>query len=513
MRRTFSFVASAAMVTLAVGCRTPAPATAAQGVNVLFLAVDDLRPELGCYGVAHAVTPNLDRLAARGVRFARAYCQSAVCNPSRASVMTGLRPDTVGVLDLQTDLRKVAPDVVTLPQHLRAHGYHTASIGKIYHNIFPDEPSWDERCYLPGFPFDPDAVYVGEEGLRIQAERRTRLIADGRGESAKDRFGHYYLKAQATEAPDCTDTAYYDGAQTDWAIAKLAELAGASQPFMLAVGYYRPHLPFNAPKRYWDLYDPASLPLATPGTVTEGAPREALNNLRELRGYTDFRQQAPPPARLPDADQRRLLHGYLASVSYVDAQVGRLLTALEHSPAADRTVVVLWSDHGWKLGEHGSWAKMTNYEIDTRVPLLIAGPDLPRGAVRTQLVELLDLYPTLCALCGVPPPAGLQGTSLVPVLHDAASPGKDAVFTVFLRKGAWAHVEGEEHMGRAVRDDRYRYVEWRKLDGAGGGTPSGVELYDLQADPGELVNVAGRAPYAAVEERLRAVLHAAKTSR
>ncbi len=475
--------------------------------NVLFLAVDDLRPELGCYGAEHAITPHMDRLAREGFLFERAYCQSAVCNPSRASLMTGKRPDTIRVWDLKTDLREVSPDVLTLPQHFRRHGYYTASIGKIYHNIFPDEPSWDERAYLDGFPFDPDAVYLGEEGRSIQETKRQRLIDAGRGETAKDRLGHYYLKAQATEAPDAPDDDYYDGAQTTWAVRKLAELKERGQPFFLGVGYYRPHLPFNAPKRYWDLYDRDSLPLAENDFVTRGAPGMAINNMRELRGYTDFRHRThPAEGRLSEEEARRLKHGYLASVSYVDAQIGRLLDALDELDLASDTIVVLWGDHGWKLGEHNSWGKMTNYEIDTRVPLVVKAPGRVEGGRSTdRFVEFVDVFPTLCELCDLPLPADLEGISLTPLLSHPEAPWKTAVFSQYLREGIWVGPDGMEYMGRTIRTESHRYVEWHHRES---GERAGVELYDLRLDPQENENVAGRVENRALVEVMRERLRA-----
>ena len=469
--------------------------------NVLFIPVDDLRPELGCYGAEHAITPSLDRLAESGVLFRRAYCQSAVCNPSRASLMTGKRPDTIGVLDLRTELRAGSPDVVTLPQHFRRHGYFTASTGKIYHNVFPDEPSWDERVYLLGYPFDPDAVYRGEAGLAIQEEKRQKRIANGRGKSGKDRFGFHYLKAQATEAPDVEDAAYYDGAQTDWAVKKLGELAERDEPFFLAVGYYRPHLPFNAPKRYWDLYDRDALPLAENDFVPRGAPSMAPNTQRELRGYTDFRDAKHPAEEpLSETDQRRLKHGYLASVSYVDAQIGRLLDALDEHGLAENTIVVVWGDHGWKLGEHGGWGKMTNYEVDTRVPLLVRAPGRGGGLDTSALVEFVDLFPTLCELCDVPVPDDLEGTSFLPLFADPDRPWKSAVFSQYLRQGIWVGPDGESYHGRAIRTERYRYVEWRHHETD---ELAGFELYDQVVDPQENENIADRPQHRALLARLR----------
>jgi iduronate 2-sulfatase len=473
-----------------VDSTNPSERAAEKKLNVLFIAIDDLRPELGCYGASHVVSPNIDKLAATGVMFERAYCQSAVCNPSRASLMTGQYPETLGVLDLWTDLRKVQPDVVTLPQYLGQKGYFTASVGKIYHNNFPDEPSWDERHYVAGFPFDPDAVYIGKEGLALQAQKVEKWKQRGQTAQRIDRFGHYYVKAQATEAPDVPDSAYYDGAQTDWAVDKLTQLSHADEPFFLAVGYYRPHLPFNAPSQYWDLYDRAKLPLAEgdAAIAVRSAPSMAINNMRELRGYTDFSSLVHPyESTLTEAEQRRLKHGYLASVSYIDAQVGRLLEQLEELGLAENTIVVLWGDHGWKLGEHRSWGKMTNYEIDTRVPLLVRAPGAQQAGRRvTAPVELVDVFPTLCELTGTQVPNYLEGSSLAPLLEKDV-PWTDAAFSIYLREGIWVGPDGGEHLGRAIRTATHRFVEWRERASQ---EVSGIELYDHQMDPSESNNVA-----------------------
>jgi len=504
-RRAFIGKSAAALAAAALtGCTTLKPGRRS---NVLFIPVDDLRTELGCYGKDYVISPNIDRLAGQGAVFTRAYCQSAVCNPSRASLLTGKRPDTIGVLDLHTDLRQVSPDVITLPQYFRQHGYYTASIGKIFHNIYPDEPSWDERAYLKGFPFDPDAVYLGAEGRAIQEARKKRIIAAGRGESRKDRFGYYYLKAQATEAPDVPDNTYYDGAQTDWAVEKLKQLKNQKQPFFLAVGYYRPHLPFNAPRKYWDLYDRGSIPLAENDFLPKEAPTMAINNLRELRGYTDFSKHGTPlEDHLNDDEARLLRHGYLASVSYTDAQVGRLLDTLDEVGLADNTIVVLWGDHGWKLGEHNSWCKMTNYEIDTNAPLILAAPGVGRPGQRSDaLVEFVDIYPTLCQLCRLPVPGDLEGLSMKPLLKDPNRSWKTAAFSEFLREGIWVGPDGKEYIGYAIRTDRYRYVEWLERDSR---KLVGVELYDHQSDDQENENLASHPEMKILVDELAVQLHA-----
>jgi choline-sulfatase len=468
-----------------------APKTEAKRPNVLFIAVDDLRPELGCYGSTHVKSPNIDRLAGGGVTFGRAYCQQAVCNPSRASLLTGLRPDTTKVHDLYTDFRDTIPDAITLPQHFKQNGYHTAAIGKIYHNTLPDDLSWSEpKLQIEGYPFDPDAVYLREENIAKQEARKQEIIAAGKQDRYIDRFGHWYLKTVATECIDVPDNAYFDGAQTDVAIERIAELKKSDKPFFLGVGYYRPHLPFNAPKKYWDMYQRDQIPLADNRFLPEGAPPMAINTMQELRSYTDFKQ-APRPhdGELSEDEQRLLRHGYLASVSYIDAQIGRLLDALEKEGIADDTIIVLWGDHGWKLGEHRSWCKMTNYEIDTRVPMIFSAPGTrARGAKCDRLVEFVDIYPTLCDLAGLDTPSQLEGTSAVPLLNDPAREWKSAAFSQFLREGKWVAPDGVEYMGYTIRTDRYRYVEWHRR---GDEQVTATELYDHSTDPGENKNIAG----------------------
>jgi iduronate 2-sulfatase len=483
MQMTASGLAAA----LIMGCRTTS--TSGKKPNILFIPVDDLRPELGCYGSTVVRSPNLDRLAREGVVFKNAYCQSAVCNPSRASLLTGLRPDSTRVWDLRTDFRNHLPDAVTLPQYFRQQGYYSAGIGKIFHNTIPDPKSWDEKAYLDGYPFDPDAVYVTKENHAIQEEKKQAIIRAGRSDQSIDRFGRWYLKANAVEMADVPDNAYFDGAQTDWAVRKLGELNEQNQPFFLAVGYYRPHLPFNAPRKYWDLYDRQSIPLAENGFPPRNAPVMAINNLRELKGYTDFRKTPHPfDGRLTEDQTRLLKHGYLASVSYIDGQIGRLLDTLESLGLRRNTIVVVWGDHGWKLGEHNSWCKMTNYEVDTRAPLIISAPEYGKqGIFSSRLVEFVDIYPTLCTLAGLPVPADLEGISMTPLMRRPDRSWKHAVFTQFLREGIWTAPDGKEYMGYAVRTDRYRYVEWVRWDTR---ELAAVELYDLEADPLENENIA-----------------------
>lgn len=484
----FNPVVIIAIVLIFSGCST-VPGDNGIRPNILFIAVDDLRPELGCYGNSTIISPNIDKIASEGVVFTNAFCQSAVCNPSRASLLTGLRPDATRVHDLYTSFRDSIPDVVTLPQYFKNNGYFTTAIGKIYHNTIPDSLSWSEpKLYVEGFPFDPDAVYFSDENLEYIESRKQNFISSGDTRRI-DQFGKWYIKASATECIDLPDNAYYDGAQTDMAIARIKELAATDQPFFMAVGYYRPHLPFNAPKKYWDMYERDKIPLAVNPFLPENMPVMAINNLRELKGYTDFREAAVPwEGSIPEEEARLLKHGYYASVSYIDAQVGRLIEQLKESGLSDNTIIVIWGDHGWKLGEHNSWCKMTNFEIDTRVPMIISAPGMKEnGNSSAGLVEFVDIYPTLCELAGLKVPGTLEGISMKPLLEEAGLPWKSAVFSQFLREGVWRGADGNTYMGYSMRTERYRYNEWYNYIT---GEFSGRELYDHLDDPDENINIA-----------------------
>jgi arylsulfatase A-like enzyme len=474
--------------------------------NVLFIAVDDLRTELGCYGTDHVISPNIDRLAGQGVCFTRAYCQSGVCNPSRASLMTGMRPDTLRVWDLYTHFRDTAPDVTTLPQHFMRSGYHCTAIGKIYHNDLLDPLSWSEpRISIEGYPYDPDAVYRDDDNTEYLERRKVEIAEEGRSEQYIDPLGKWYLKASATECPDVPDNAYYDGAQTDVAIEKLGELAGRDEPFFFGVGYYRPHLPFNVPKRYWDMYDRDKIPPAQNDYPPTNVPPMAMNTLNELGGYTDMCDVKHPLAdTLDEKDSRLLKHGYLASVTYLDTQVGRLLARLDELGIADNTIVVLWADHGWKLGEHASWCKMTNFETDTHVPLIVRAPGIG-PAVRSQFVEFVDIYPTLCELAGLEVPDKLEGESAAPIMRDASLAGKSAARSQFLRSGRWQAPDGRDYMGYTIRTNEYRYVEWFDWET---GDLAARELYDHRIDSQENENVVDLPEHAAAAGKLSRILKA-----
>ncbi len=468
---------------------------AAEKPNVLFIAVDDLRCDLGCYGAEHVKSPNIDRLAKSGVRFNRAYCQIAVCNPSRVSLMTGLRPDTAKVWHLPTQMRSVMPDVVTLPQHFRQHGYRAVAYGKIYHNPFPDVPSWDEPTHNA-----KDIVHYSMENLERLAAIKEKMSAEGKPKQAIER-----LRGPATEIQNQPDDKNYDGKQTSDALVKLRELSAGEAPFFLAVGYILPHMPFIVPKPYWDLYDREKLPLATNQQFPRNMPSVAfgdkhIGGMYELRDYMDY-ADAPSPFERPltEAQQRELRHGYYAAVSFIDTQVGRLLAELDELGLTENTIVVLWSDHGWKLGEHGGWCKQTNFEIDTRAPLLIRAPGVKaNGNSSKALVEFIDIYPTLCDLADLPIPESLDGVTLTPLLESTAEKVKDVAISQYPR-----HHEGREHMGYAMRTDRYRYVEW--ID-AQSGDITARELYDHSTDSQENDNIADNDEHAALIDQLSAQL-------
>jgi iduronate 2-sulfatase len=463
--------------------------------NVLFIALDDLRPELGCYGQAQVISPNIDRLAAGGVLFSRAYCQYPVCNASRASIMTGLRPDSTGVSDNRTHFRKQVPEVVTLPQQFKRHGYHTQALGKLYHGAFErayvgrtfdDLPSWSgEHWYgSPQYYFTPRGIEVAREVYGRKS---------GKTGAALDGWKSEFVQGLATEAPDVADNALYDGEMTERAIQALGELKG--KPFFLAVGYLKPHLPFVAPKKYWDLYDRAKLALPSPATAPKGAPAVALQNGGELRGqYVDMQGSKP----ITEAQTRELRHGYYACVSYVDALIGRLVGELDRLGLREQTIIVLWGDHGWHLGEQGLWAKLTDFELAARVPLIVSAPGRKAvGAKSHALVEFVDLYPTLCELAGLPLPPHLEGTSFVPLIEAPDRPWKSAAFT---------QVVHGPSTGRSLRTERYRFTRWSQTKAPD--STVALELYDFLKSPVELENIALRPENAALVKELTAKLEA-----
>jgi len=461
--------------------------------NILFICVDDLKPLLGCYGNKLIRSPSIDRLATRGLRFDAAYCNQAVCAPSRNCLLTGVRSTTLGIYDLGTNFRQSIPDAVTLPQFFLRNSYRTEALGKIFHvghGNHEDPASWS----VPHFP-EKSIAYVLPENHAKQGMTREEALFSNETDVAKLPRGAPY------ESADVPDNAYPDGRIADEAIRRLqAAKEKPSEPFFLAVGFLKPHLPFCAPKKYWDLYDRASFTLPSLRNPPEGAPPYAPTTWGEVRQYSDIPETGP----LNDEQARALIHGYHAAVSFVDTQIGRVLDELERLGLASNTIIVLWGDHGWHLGDHGMWSKHTNYEEATHIPLLIIAPGITKpGSSTRALAESVDLYPTLCELAGLPKPKlpqaqTLEGRSLVPVLKDPSRGSKEAIFHVFPRN---RRRDGQV-LGRAVRTDRYRLVEWKKT-GAPADTAD-LELYDYQADPLETRNLASEQPQ--VVATLRAIL-------
>jgi iduronate 2-sulfatase len=470
-------VITASLFVLGSLCSLSLAAEPGKRPNVLFIAVDDLRPDLGCYGHPEAKTPHIDALAKRGLVFRRAYCQQAVCSPSRTSLLTGLRPDSTRVYDLETHFRKTIPETITLPQHFKDNGYISIGMGKIYHGGLDDPQSWSEPHKNGSAP-----GYVLPENRERIAAGRTKAKAAGKKGKALNRAG----RGAAFEMADVPDNAYHDGSLAEMAVAKLRELKGGQlkaneQPFFLAVGFLKPHLPFNAPKKYFDLYDPAQLKIAANPFRPKDAPPFAITDYGELRAYYGIPKEGP----LDESLQRQLVHAYRAATSYTDANIGRVLAELDRLGLAENTVVVLWGDHGWKLGEHAGWCKHTCVENDTRSTLILSAPNAAgNGQPCDRLVEFVDIYPTLCDLAGLPLPKHLQGTSMKPLLQQPGREWKSAAFSQYPR----TH-EGRQLMGYAMRTDRYRYVEWQDRKSR---EIVAQELYDHETDPAENENIAVR---------------------
>ena len=424
--------------------------------NVLFLAVDDLRPELGCYGKDYIKSPNIDRIAKSGMVFNRAYVQQAVCSPSRTSLLTGTRPDSTKVWDLVTHFRDAQPNVVTLPQHFKQNGYFVQGLGKIFHPGYDDERSWSVPWGTPKAP-----TYAKVKSPEVKDDDKTAKTKNG----------------PAFESGDVADNFYKDGMVADLAVNTLKVLANKADPFFLAVGFAKPHLPFVSPKKYWDLYDPAKIKLATNAYHPEDAPSFAMAGTSELRNYWGIPADGPMPEPLA----RQLKHGYYAAISYTDAQIGKVLDELDRQGLSKNTMIVLWGDHGWKLGEHGEWAKHTNVENDTNAPLLLSVPGMKNAGKKSNaLVEFVDVYPTLADVAGLPLPAHLEGTSFKPLLENPDRKWKAAAFSQYPR--------GKKVMGYSMRTDRYRLTVW--VDRADHTKIEAVELYDHQVDPQENRNVA-----------------------
>ena len=433
--------------------------------NVLFIAIDDLRADLACYGNPQIISPNIDALATSGTLFNRAYCQQAVCNPSRSSMLTGLRLDDLKIWDLPTHFRQRRPNAITLPQMFLNNGYHTQCIGKIFHNWRQDVYKGDRVSWSV-----PEMMHYNSHG------NDKAIVA---GELPPD-----LSDVPKCEIRDVPDNAYFDGRVAEHAVQALQAIQ--NRPFFLAVGFWKPHSHFNAPKKYWDLYDPASIQLPANQKPPTDVPVIALHDSREiLRSYTNSPNQYPT-----DQQSREMRRGYYANISYMDAQVGKVLSELDRLDLRSNTIIVLWSDHGFHLGEKGLWAKTSNFELDARVPLIISTPQHNKFQRTNSLVELLDIYPTLADLCNLQPPPDLAGESLVSILKDPRRTVKDLALTQHCRPAYPANGVDPKAIGYSIRTDRYRYTEWRDFQS---GKVLAHELYDHKRDPHETANVISKA--------------------
>ncbi len=438
----------------------------AQKPNVLFLIVDDMTTTMSCQKWPGAKTPNIDKLAARGVRFERAYCQFSVCNPARASFLTGCYPEKTKVLDLSTSFRDALPEVVTLPQHFKNHGYRTAAIGKVFH--VPDPKTEHDIVHRSLLLLDQKILNEAKKNDPTDPPR-------GKGK------GHDYNRTYA--AADRPDSDFTDHQIAERAIESLGQLK--DRPFFISLGFIRPHTPYVAPQWAFDAIDRSQIQMppfySEAGEDTSKLPKSALRPNNNV-----FRYEPPTREQALDA-----IHAYLAAVHFVDHQIGRVLAELDRLGLTEKTLICLTGDHGYQLGEHGLWAKQTLFDEANHVPLLFAGPGIQPG-VSKALVEQVDIYPTLAALAALPLPAHLQGTSLVPWLNDPTAKSRIAVFSTMIATHTSA-------LGHSARNARYRYIEWN-------GGKDGVQLYDLQTDPHQLTNLAGQEAHLPMQKRLNRLL-------
>lgn len=474
--------------------------------NILFIAVDDLRPEFGAYGKSYIKSPNLDRIAREGVTFNRAYCQQAVCSPTRSSLLTGTRPDTTKVWDLVTHFRDALPDVVTLPQHFKNSGYFVQGMGKIYHGSLDDPQSWSvpwgtpkaETYALPeNVKLNSRRYGVDPDGDNAPAEKGGK---GGKGKAKKAKAAAdaaptgKNIRGPAFEGADVPDNYFQDGKVAELAVSTLQDISKKKEPFFLAVGFVKPHLPFISPKKYWDLYDPTKIELAPNKFRPKDAPDYAILPGGELRNYYGI-----PEGSVPDDLARQLKHGYYAAISYMDAQVGKVLDELDRLDLRKNTIVILWGDHGWKLGEHDAWCKHSNSENDTNTALLLSVPGMKHAGTRSNsIVEFVDIYPTLADLAGLPLPKHLEGVSFKPVLDDPQRAWKTAAFSQYPRPGGKSG--NGPLMGYSMRTERYRFTVWVARDDHS--KIDAIELYDHHLDPQENTNLAKAPGNAELVEKL-----------
>ncbi|WP_246200166.1 sulfatase [Maribacter luteus] len=420
--------------------------------NILFIAVDDLRPELNFYGSKHIQSPNLDKLADQSLVFNRAYCNVPVCGASRASLLSGMRPTRHRFIDYSTRADIDVPDAISLPKLLKQNGYTTIANGKVYHNGKDNVSSWNSIW----FPEGNIRNYQLEENIKDNGNANLAVAG-----------------ATAFEMAEVEDTAYFDGKIAQKGIADLKKLKNKNKPFFLALGFMKPHLPFNAPKKYWDLYDRSKIELPESYLQPESTPKEAFHNFGELRNYGNI----PKQGDVPDDLAKELIHGYYACVSYVDAQIGLVLDELKRLELEEDTIIILWGDHGWNLGDHKLWCKHVTFETALKAPLIIKVPGKTKGQKTDAIIEYIDIYPSLVELIGIESPKTLDGQSFVPILN-GETPEKDWAVSKF--KDAVTLIKGDLF-----------YTEWTKDDGVA----YARMLFDHSTDPLELHNLAKKPEY------------------
>jgi arylsulfatase A-like enzyme len=443
--------------------------------NVLFIAVDDLRPELGCYGDKHIISPNLDKLASKGRVFNNHFVQVPTCGASRYCLLTGTRPSDRGSLSNNAIVAKISnlPEVESpesFIHHFRRNGYHTAGIGKISHSAdglvygYTDQPStkrelphsWDELHFNPGkWETGWNAFFGYSDGENRQSRKR---------------------KVKPYECEDVGDEGYPDGLTAKLASEKLKELSANQKPFFLAVGFFKPHLPFNSPKKYWDLYKRDEIPLSPNSYLPEGVSNSSLHRSGEFNGYKQGEEKADIGKPFSREYERKVRHAYFACISYIDAQIGKIIDALEESGAAENTVIVIWGDHGWHLGDNTVWGKHTIFDRSLRSTLIVKDPGMKKkGIAANGVVETIDIYPTLTELCGLPLPKGVEGKSFVPLLNNPSEKGKPAAYGYF--RGGITMFDGKHRLTRYYRNEEPH-----------------IELYDHTNDPLETKNIADEKP-------------------
>ena len=481
--------------------------------NILFFAIDDLKPLLGCYGNKMVHSPNIDKLAEYSTVYYANYCQQAICGPTRASILTGLRPDKTKIWVLNAVIREKNPTILTLPQYFKQNGYTTAAIGKIFHksNVdkLHDSVSWTK-------PYRSESKYEYPEKYgypllgQYQSEILKKEFQNKDNNTNDDEESKKSGKLTSSECIDVEDDAYVDGQIAIEAIEDLKQFSTSNKPFFLAVGFHKPHLPFVAPKKYWDLYDRNKMDLATWQQPSIDGPKIAYHNSNELRSYTDIKSMSDEPMlKLDSNKQKELIHAYYACVSYTDAQIGKVLDELKKQGLDKNTIIVLWGDHGWHLGDHSLWHKHTNFEQATKAPLIISAAGQTKGYVYNGQTEHVDVFPTLCELSGLTIPNGLDGVSLAKTTRGDKKAVKEYSISQWpknLNKGENAI------MGYTIRTERYRYTEWvgkdfRTTKHFNKEDITDAELYDYKIDPNETHNYLNNQAYKSVRDDMSKKLH------